>query len=211
MDDDFAAAGPVIVGVETIPVRAPLAREFRGSHYHMTNRATLIVRVRTSADVVGEAYVGDEDHDLDEIDHIVTEEIAPRLVGLEVMATERSFEAAFPATFDILRNRRLGLVSVAGTDTAIWDAVGKLLGQPLWRLWGGYRRSVPMIAIGGYYGEPLGSIVEEIGYYKEVGLAGMKFKVAEPRRQRMPVGCERPARQPATTSSSPSTPTRATA
>ena len=34
---------------------------------------------------------------------------------------------------------------------ALWDAVGKALGQPLWRLWGGYRDTVPMIAIGGYY------------------------------------------------------------
>ncbi len=169
--------GPVIVGIETIPVRAPLAREFRGSYYSMTNRATLIVRVRTEGGVVGEAYVGDEDHDLPEIEHIVLDEIAPRLVGLDVLATERTFEAAFPATFDILRNRRLGLVAVAGTDTAIWDAVGKTVGQPLWRLWGGYRRSVPMIAIGGYYGEPLGSIAEEVASYKEMGLAGMKFKV----------------------------------
>ena len=32
------------------------------------------------------------------------------------------------------RARRLRRV-----DTAIWDAVGKALGQPLWRLWGGYR------------------------------------------------------------------------
>ena len=28
---------------------------------------------------------------------------------------------------------------LAAVDTAIWDAVGKALGQPLWRLWGGYR------------------------------------------------------------------------
>ena len=39
---------------------------------------------------------------------------------------------------------------------AIWDAVGKALGQPLWRLWGGYRDRVPMIAIGGYYDSAAG-------------------------------------------------------
>jgi L-alanine-DL-glutamate epimerase-like enolase superfamily enzyme len=76
-----------------------------------------------------------------------------------------------------LRDRRLGLVAVAGVDAAIWDAVGKALGIPLWRLWGGFRRRIPLIAIGGYYGEPLGTIAEEIAAYKQLGLAGVKFKV----------------------------------
>ena len=56
----------------------------------------------------------------------------------DAMATERCWEAMYPVTFDILRDRRHGLVALAAADTAIWDAVGKALGQPLWRLWGGF-------------------------------------------------------------------------
>jgi L-alanine-DL-glutamate epimerase-like enolase superfamily enzyme len=93
------------------------------------------------------------------------------------MAVERCWAAAYAVTFDILRDRRLGLVALAGVDAAIWDAVGKALGVPLWRLWGGFRRRVPLIAIGGYYGEPLGPIEDEINSYVELGLAGLKFKV----------------------------------
>ena len=166
-----------ITRIETVPVVAPLAREFRGSHYHMTRRATLIARVHTSQGVVGEAYVGDEDAALLEIDRIVHEEIAPVVIGHDAMATERCWDAALPVTFDILRDRRTGLVALAALDTAVWDAVGKALGQPLWRLWGGFRDRVPLIAIGGYYGEPLGPIGQEIASYKELGLAGVKFKV----------------------------------
>ena len=73
---------------------------------------------------------------------------------------QRRWELARPATFDILRDRRLGLVACAAVDTAIWDAVGKSLGEPLWRLWGGYRDRVPMISIGGYYGHDLDAEVE---------------------------------------------------
>jgi D-galactarolactone cycloisomerase len=170
-------AGPVITKLETIPIRAPLEREFRGSYYRMTNRATLIVRLHSDAGVVGEAYVGDEDETLLDIQAVVQAEIAPRVCGLGVLATERIWQAAFPATFDILRDRRIGLVAVAGVDAAMWDAVGKILGQPLWRLWGGYRNRLPLIAIGGYYGEPLGTVAEEIASYRSLGLAGIKFKV----------------------------------
>ena len=106
----------------------------------------MVTRVQTSAGIVGEAYAGDEDQTLSQIERIVHEEIAPAVVGLELLATERSWQAGHPATFDILRDRRLGLVALAGVNAAIWDAIGRFLGQPLWRLWGGYRNRVPLMS-----------------------------------------------------------------
>lgn len=166
-----------ITRIETIPIIAPLAREFRGSHYHMTHRATVIVQVHTDAGIVGEAYVGDEHETLFDIERIIRNEIAPLVIGEDALAVERLWDRTNTVTFDILRDRRLGLVAQAGVDTAVWDAVGKALGTPLWKLWGGFRNRLPLIAIGGYYGEPLGTIADEIGSYRELGLAGMKFKV----------------------------------
>lgn len=167
----------IIERIETVPMLAPLAREFRGSFYRMTQRATVITRVHTVGGIIGEAYVGDEDKSLHEIVGIIENEIAPLLVGKNAFQVERCWKDAFSVTYDILRDRRLGLVSLAGVDTAIWDAVGKALGQPLWQLWGGFRNQIQMIAIGGYYGEPLGSIEDEMDGYLALGLAGVKFKV----------------------------------
>jgi D-galactarolactone cycloisomerase len=164
-----------IVGIETTAIRVPLKRVYRGSHYHMTHRSTVIVRVAVDG-FVGEAYAGDEDASLFEIERIINDELAPVLVGQDALAVERCWELARPATFDILRDRRLGLVACAGVDLAIWDLVGKVLGQPLWRLWGGYRNRLPMIAIGGYYA-PDADIAAEVQELQEMGLAGLKFKV----------------------------------
>jgi D-galactarolactone cycloisomerase len=165
-----------IRSIETVPIRVPLARTFSGSYYRMTHRSTIVTRVHTEEGVVGEAYAGDEDADLLEIERIIGEEIAPLLIGEDAFAVERCWELARPATFDILRDRRRGLVACACVDSAIWDAVGKALGQPLWRLWGGYRSRLPMIAIGGYY-SPDASISGEIAELRELGVAGLKFKV----------------------------------
>jgi D-galactarolactone cycloisomerase len=170
-----SAAVLPIERIETIPIRVPLARVYRGSHYQMTHRSTIVTRVYAGG-LVGEAYAGDEDAGLLDIDAIVGEEIAPALVGEDARAIERCWELARPATFDILRDRRLGLVASAGVDAAIWDLVGKALGEPLWRLWGGYRRQLPMIAIGGYYDTPT-SIGDEVEDLRSRGLAGLKFKV----------------------------------
>ena len=87
-----------------------------------------------------------------------------------------------------------GLVACACVDAAIWDAVGKALGQPLWRLWGGYRRRLPMIAIGGYYGEGA-DIAPRSTALLELGLARHEAQGRRPRRRRRtPSGCALPAR-----------------
>jgi L-alanine-DL-glutamate epimerase-like enolase superfamily enzyme len=54
--------------------------------------------------------------------------------------------------------------------------MGKALGVPLWKLWGGYRSRVPVITIGGYYGSNL-TIKEEVEYLLKEEFAGMKFKI----------------------------------
>jgi D-galactarolactone cycloisomerase len=170
-------AGLTIERIEVVPIRVPLARVFSGSYYRMTHRATVITRVFTREGIVGEAYTGDEDATLPELLAIVRDEIEPRLLGEDAFQVERCWELARPATFDILRDRRLGLVACGGVDTAIWDAVGKALGQPLWRLWGGYRSRIQLISIGGYYGKSLTELSREMEGYREAGLAGCKFKV----------------------------------
>ena len=123
-----AAAGLghlTIERIEVVPIRVPLARVFSGSYYRMSHRATVITRVHTREGIVGEAYTGDEDTTLPELLAIVRDEIEPRLIGEDAFQVERCWQLARPATFDILRDRRLGLVACGGVDTAIWDAVGK--------------------------------------------------------------------------------------
>jgi D-galactarolactone cycloisomerase len=161
--------------IETIAIRVPLKRTYRGSHYQMRHRSTIICRVHTEEGVLGEAWAGDEDESLGAIRGVIGEEIAPALIGQDALAVERTWHAARPATFNILRDRRIGLVACACVDLALWDAVGKALGQPLWRLWGGFRSEIPMISIGGYYGDL--EIEDEVAQLRELGLAGLKFKV----------------------------------
>jgi len=178
--DARTAAGTIrsltIRRIETVPIRVPLGRTYRGSYYEMSHRSTIVTRVHTDEGIVGEAYAGDEDAGLLEIDAIIHGEIAPKLIGADALAIERCWELSRGVTFNILRDRRLGLVAQACVDAALWDAIGKALDQPLWRLWGGYRDRLPIISIGGYY-DGTESIAEEIAHLREAGMAGMKFKV----------------------------------
>jgi D-galactarolactone cycloisomerase len=166
-----------IAAIETVPLVVPLEREYRGSYYAMRTRACVVTRVRTKDGIVGEVYAGDEDATLAQIVSVTQDEIAPRLLGEDAFAYERCWQRAFPVTFDQLRDRRIGLVALAGVDLAIWDAIGKALGQPLHRLWGGYRSRIPLTICGGYYGRDLGGIREEVAEWLELGFRGCKFKI----------------------------------
>ena len=165
-----------ITKVETEAIRVPLETVYRGSHYKMTHRSTIVTRIHTASGVFGEAYAGDEDAGLMEIDNIIHGELAPLLIGQDASAIEKCWELTRPATWDILRDRRLGLVATSSIDVTLWDLVGRALESPLWKLWGGYRNTIPVITICGYYGSDM-TIKEEVEYLLDQQYAGMKFKI----------------------------------
>lgn len=166
-----------IEDIETIPIRLELPYLYRGSHYRMPNRCTIITRIRTSGGIVGETYNADSDTEQAQIIRIVQEELKPLVVGRDAMAVEQCWDAMKAITLDQLRDRRLAMQAVACVDSAIWDAIGKAVELPLYKLWGGFRSKVPMIGIGGYYGEDPHIIEREVGFFAEMGTVGMKFKV----------------------------------
>ena len=172
-----AGSALLIDAIEVTPIVVPLVQEYRGSYYGMRNRATVVTRVITRDGIVGEAYAGDEDSTLLEIVSVIDKEIAPKLVGQSAFGYERCWELGYPVTFDQLRDRRIGLVALASVDLAIWDAIGKALGQPLWQLWGGYRDEISLNIIGGYYGRDLAGIRDEVAEWRDMGFRGCKFKV----------------------------------
>jgi D-galactarolactone cycloisomerase len=166
----------LIERVETIALRAPLARRFIGSAYSMTNRTTIITRLATRDGVVSEVYNGDTDAEQDIVLDIIHRELAPRIIGRSATDPEGAWSAMEPSTNDILRDRGLALQAIACLDTAIWDVFAQALGVPLHRLWGSVADSLPMSVIGGYYHLDAAQMQEVVGGYAQ-RFKGMKFKV----------------------------------
>ena len=103
---------------------------------------------------------------------------ARALRGKSIFEGERIWEALFALTHPS-RDKKTLLEAIACVDSALWDLVGKALGQSVSALLGGYRRRLPIITIGGYYmdGKTLGDIGREMEAYRRAGMAGCKFKV----------------------------------
>jgi L-alanine-DL-glutamate epimerase-like enolase superfamily enzyme len=163
--------------VETIALRAPLARRFVGSAYAMDSRCTIVTRVHTADGLVSEVYNGDTDAEQAILVRIIHEELAPALLGRSATDPEGCWRAMEPATNDILRDRGLALQAIACLDTAIWDLFAKALERPLFRVWGAATDELPISVIGGYYHVGPDEIPALIERYVATGFGGCKFKV----------------------------------
>ena len=167
----------VIDRIETIALRAPLGRRFSGSAYSMDNRCTIVVRLTTADGITAETYSGDTDDEQALIVGIIHDELAPAILGRSARDPEGRWRDMEPSTNNILRDRGLALQAIAALDTAIWDALGRALGLPLYRLWGAVTDEVPISVIGGYYHLDAAQTADTVRRYIEQGFGGMKFKV----------------------------------
>ena len=133
---------------------------------------------RHRAAIVGEAYAGDEDATLAEI---VARD--PRRAGA---AADRP-RTASPSSAAGSSPTRSRSTSCATAGSGWWRSRPSTLpsgtrsarrsDEPLWRLWGGYRDRVPTDRDRRLLRQPERRSSEEIAAYREMGLAGCKFKV----------------------------------
>jgi L-alanine-DL-glutamate epimerase-like enolase superfamily enzyme len=179
-----------ITQVEVIPLVRKLPDAFEGGTYRIVNRNTLVTRVHTDCGITGEVFGGDEDMSQAQVVGVIREHFAPMLVGEDARNIQRLWQLMFDCPLNLgnrglhaldLRNHALKMQAIAAVDMALWDALAKSCRMPLYQLLGGYRDKVPVIAIGGYYeaGKSQNALEDEMRYYRELQLAGVKMKVGK--------------------------------
>ena len=106
-----------------------------------------------------------------------TRELAQELIGLHVLETEAAWER-------MARKGRWigpgGLLNqaISPLDIAMWDAAGKTLGQPLYRLLGGYRDRLPVYGSDGFwYSQTLEQLAANARGYVREGYTAVKLRL----------------------------------
>ena len=116
-----------------VPAKVPLLHE-------PIMREIVFVRVETDGGVTGYGLTGPIQRFAAR--ELINREIAPLLIGKDPLATERHWYDLF---YRLNPRAQTGAWSsaVSAVDIALWDIKGKHLGQPVWRLLGGYSATVP--------------------------------------------------------------------
>lgn len=118
---------------------------------------------------------------------LVHAELGPVLVGRDPRDITALWELGYNGsrthhalrtgrTFPVVGRRGITVSALSGIDIALWDLLGKSLGQPVWRLLGGrVRDAVPAYASGGW--APVAGIGAQLGGYVERGYRAVKMRV----------------------------------
>lgn len=102
--------------------------------------------------------------------------IAPRLIGRDPFDTEVLWGEFFAYLRGVGR-KGLTFGALSAVDIALWDLKGKILGLPLYKLFGGGRTSVPVYASGGWTSYSDEQLVEEAQMMVDRGYQKVKVKV----------------------------------
>ncbi|HEX3177425.1 MAG TPA: mandelate racemase/muconate lactonizing enzyme family protein [Methylomirabilota bacterium] len=168
----------------------PAARQHVSDFGRNDSFNTCLVEIDTDAGLtgLGEAKVGAGNlGNYAATVETIHRELAPALVGRDPRDITPLWEAMYNGsrahyvpregrTFPIIGRRGVTVSALSGVDIALWDLLGKSLGQPLWRLLGGrLRERVPAYASGGW--APVGAIGKQLQQYVERGHRAVKMRV----------------------------------
>ncbi len=161
--------------IQAVPVRVPRAKPMRSA---ATERPLVasefgIVRVAVAGGIEG---IGEISMNLEPSGAAqcadVTRVLAPALVGKDA----RDIQGALVAMDSVLQG---GEPAKAGVEIALFDALGKALGVPVYQLLGGRARESVAVRWGLGFGEPAAG-VEEASSWVERGFRTLKVKIGRP-------------------------------
>lgn len=156
--------------------RSKRSRPIRNGKYTYTESGTAIVRVRTDDGVEGIGWAGGQAGP-DKVVYEAAKDLSGHALGLSVFDVECLWERMYQPK--LVGRRGLTTRAMAAIDIAMWDAAGKTIGVPLYRMLGGFRNRVPAYLAGGYYldGKTLDDLAEEMRHKVSLGAHYVKMKI----------------------------------
>lgn len=157
----------VSASLHRVPVQVPLITLPREVN-------VLVVEVESSDGAIGYGVAGPSLGSA--VRECISRDIAPHLIGRDPLLTEALWHDLHRRVND-REQTGVGSCALSGVDIALWDLRGKLLGQPVWRLLGGYSASVPTYVTFGLPEYDRDQLVEAAGLAVGLGFGGLKMVV----------------------------------
>ena len=101
--------------------------------------------------------------------------LKPLLIGQDPMDSEYLWQSMYRRTLPFGR-KGIGMAAISAVDLAIWDAKGKILKQPVFRLIGGRTKSKIPVYASRLYSQPLDTLYAEAKAYAEQGFSAVKLR-----------------------------------
>jgi D-galactarolactone cycloisomerase len=163
-----------ITNVEATPMALPLDERLRWGAMTVAVKGGIVVRVTTDEGLVGLGEAGFSAEYFPTVGPVINNQLAPLLVGEDPRDIGALWQRMLDATH-MWGRRGIETYAMSGVDIALWDLLGKIANQPLYRMLGGFKDRARA-----YFApslKPTEEVVAEAEQAKADGYTAIKLRV----------------------------------
>lgn len=172
-----------IARIETCRLRLPFVEPPATGFLPLSHRELLIVEVVLTSGHRGMGYLQPLIGGLRTLECCVQEMLAPLIVGEALQDDDGRprvaalWQRLWSGTY-IQGRMGISVMAQSAIDIALWDAYGKVVGKPLYELWGGSARKLPIYGSGCFRGLGQDGMISKAQGYVQQGFEAIKMQVA---------------------------------
>jgi L-alanine-DL-glutamate epimerase-like enolase superfamily enzyme len=166
---------PRIKRIQFFKGLSPLSRSIADSTHAISEISFLVTRLEADNGMTGESFLLSFHYSPNAIAGALRD-IRDFGLGWEIGETGR-LAIEFDKQSEYFGQPGVNRWALAALNVAMWDAWGKTLGQPVWRLFGVCRDKVPLYGSGGWISYSIEELLAEVTAYAKRGFRAVKIKV----------------------------------
>ncbi|MEZ5559833.1 MAG: mandelate racemase/muconate lactonizing enzyme family protein [Pseudomonadales bacterium] len=167
----------IIRELRTHLLSVPYPEPPRFAEREATHQDLLVLEIEVDSGLVGMGYLQPLAGGLQTLASCIHELLEPLLLGEDARAVETLWQRMWQASY-IQGRMGLSVMALSAVDIALWDLAGKATDLPLYRLWGGSNRELPIYGSGCYRGLGGEGMIEKARRYQAAGFDAIKMQVA---------------------------------
>ncbi|MED5580120.1 MAG: mandelate racemase/muconate lactonizing enzyme family protein [Nitrospinota bacterium] len=167
----------IIEDLEVIPLQVPLKKIFQSSLGVYTHLDVVVVKMETKYGPQGIGVTtGLGGAAGTAIVPYIKNELSPLVIGEDALSPELIWAKMWGPNKARMRGG-MGLHALSCVDIACWDVLAKAAGQPINRLLGGFKQSIPVYGSGGWHTLSDEELLEEAEETVSLGCTAYKLKI----------------------------------
>jgi len=167
----------IIRDIRTHLLAVPFADPPKTGFLTLRDIDLLVVEIETASGVIGTGHLHPLAGGMRTLEMCIREMLAPLLIGQDASDPAALWRKMWGATF-IQGRMGITVMAMSALDVAFWDAVGRHQGRPLWQVWGGENRDMPVYGSGCFRGLGHDGMIEKAERFVANGFDAVKMQVA---------------------------------
>lgn len=158
--------------------KSKLEKPIADSTHTLTEISFIVLRVEAGDGIVGESYLLSFQYSPEAIVGALKDH-GEKIIGVPVNEIGKVF-TQFGHLNEYFGIEGINRWAQAAFNIAMWDVWGKILGQPIWKIFGTYVNKIPIYGSGGWLSYTQEELTDEVIGYKKRGFKAVKIKVGSP-------------------------------